>query len=354
MEEGQRHEVATYEAIEPVERDWDELASGAPPFLQPGWISAWWRAFGDGELVILAVRRGGRLVGILPLAHRRGVISSTTNWHTPMFGAVTVDREAGRELARALLECRARRVQLRFLAGDAPILQDVRDVARDAGYRLFERVMLHPPYVQVTGPWDRYWSSRSRNLRKSVNRLHNRLQDLGSVSLEIATGREALGKTLEDAFEIEASGWKGEQGTAINSRPETRRFYREVAEWAAERGTLRLACLRVDGRTVAMHFSIEAGGDYYMLKTGYNDELAKAGPGKLLDSMMMEHAFTSGIDSFEFLGDKEPYKLDWADDCHERIELEAFKRSPSGFVDRLLQVRGRSLARRVLALARRS
>ncbi len=350
---GQLEEVITHGAIEPVEREWDDLARGALPFLQPGWISAWWDAFGEGELTILTVRRGGRLVGVLPLARRGSALCSTTNWHTPMFGAVTADRPAGKALARALYDQSARRVRLGFLAADAPLLQDLKETAPDCGYHVAERVMLRPPYVPVSGSWEQYWSGRSRNLRKSINRLGNRLEDLGTVSLQIAAGDEALGKPLEEAFTIEASGWKGTNGTAILSQPETRGFYREVASWAAQRGTLRIASLQVDGRTVAMHLSIEAGGDYYMLKTGYDAEFEKVGPGKLLDWMMVQHAFSSDLDSFEFLGDAEPYKLTWADEHHERVELQAFKRSPSGQFDRLIQVRGRSLARRALAFARR-
>ena len=37
---------------------------------------------------------------------------------------------------------------------------------------------------------------------------------------------------------MEALGWKGEADTAILSRPETRRFYEELARWASARGLL--------------------------------------------------------------------------------------------------------------------
>jgi CelD/BcsL family acetyltransferase involved in cellulose biosynthesis len=340
-----------------LEKEWDELARGASPFVQPGWIAAWWRAFGEGELLILTARRGGRLVGVLPLAQRRGVLHSPTNWHTPVFGAVALDPEASSALAHGVLERSAHRVQLRFLPSDAPLAQDIHAAADDAGYRVEERVLLRSPYVQVTGNWDadweKYWSHRSRNLRKGVKRLSNRLADLGAVSVEIRTGADGLAEALEDAFAVEASGWKGEQGTAIVSQPDTRRFYEEIADWAAERDILRIAILRIDGRAAAMHLSIEAGGDYYMLKTGYEAELEKAGPGKILDRMMVERAFTTGLDSLEFLGGDDEYKMIWTDQCHDRIELQAFKRSPRGLLDRSVQIHGRSLARRAAALARR-
>ncbi|MGH2955382.1 MAG: GNAT family N-acetyltransferase [Solirubrobacterales bacterium] len=351
-ERGHPIEVSTHTAIAPLEREWEELARGAPPFLQPGWISTWWRAFGRGEPVILCVRRDGDLAGVLPLMRRDGVLESAANWHTPVFGAVTLDRPAGATLARALFDLAPRRVRLGFLAGDAPFLHDLRGAARAAGYQVAERVMLRPPYVEVSGDWQRYWSTRSRNLRKGVKRRRNRLQELGQLELEIASGDDGL-ERLEEAFQLEASGWKGERGTAIVSRPETRRFYEEVARWAAETGMLRIVTLRLNDRAVAMHLSIEAGDDYFTLKVGYDPEFEKAAPSKLLDREMLEHAFNSRLSSFEFLGDADPYKLDWSDQQHERVELQAFARSPRGVIDRLVHAHGRQLARWALSLRRR-
>jgi CelD/BcsL family acetyltransferase involved in cellulose biosynthesis len=49
--------------IERHSERWDALAdrAGAAPFLRPGWIAAWWRAFGRGRLEILTAGSGGRL-----------------------------------------------------------------------------------------------------------------------------------------------------------------------------------------------------------------------------------------------------------------------------------------------------
>src|SRR5262249_41813831 len=46
--------------IGPLAREWEELADRvqAVPWVRPGWVAAWWRAFGKGALEVLAVRRG--------------------------------------------------------------------------------------------------------------------------------------------------------------------------------------------------------------------------------------------------------------------------------------------------------
>ena len=71
------------------------------------------------------------------------------------------------------------------------------------------------------------------------------------MHLEVIDGSERLDESLRLAFELEGSGWKVEQGTAILSSPRTLRFYTEVGRWAAERGMLRLFFLRGDAGTVS-------------------------------------------------------------------------------------------------------
>src|SRR5690606_5974620 len=43
--------------------EWDDLVDRSPdpsPWQRPGWVLAWWRAFGRGSLRVWALRRNGR------------------------------------------------------------------------------------------------------------------------------------------------------------------------------------------------------------------------------------------------------------------------------------------------------
>jgi CelD/BcsL family acetyltransferase involved in cellulose biosynthesis len=135
---------------------------------------------------------------------------------------------------------------------------------------------------------------------------------------------------LEDGFRVEASGWKAAQGSAIVSRPESRRFFTDIARWASSRGWLRLAFLRLDGRALAFQFGLEEGGAYYFLKGGYDSEFHRYAPGKLLVQEMLERAFSSGLERFEFLGQPEPWKLEWTNDTRVLVIVDAFAPSLEG------------------------
>jgi CelD/BcsL family acetyltransferase involved in cellulose biosynthesis len=135
----------------------------------------------------------------------------------------------------------------------------------------------------------------------------------------------------------------------MRSRQGTRRHYTAVARWAASRGTLRLAFLRLDGRAIAFQFALEDSRRYYFLKGGYATEFARFAPGKVLVSATLDHAYAAGLETYEFLGAAEPWKLEWTKTVRERVLIEAFAPSVAGLfvgVGRTLFLRGRSAAKR--------
>lgn len=341
--------------IEALADEWDGLAdrTGAVPYLRPGWIGAWWRAFGSGALEVVLIRRDDRLAGLVPLARARGTLRSPTNWHTVAFGLLAEDPAAARDVARAVFARRARSAQLAFIDPEGQDLPALRWAAQEAGYTVFERAYVRSPYLRIDGDWASYEHTLSKNVRNDVARRRRRLGDAGSVTIEVMDGRDDLDRLLEDGFKVEASGWKAARGTAIGSREHTRTFYAEVARWAATRGCLRLAFLRLDGRAIAFVYDFEDAGVHYYMKGGYDPAFGRFSPAKVLLHAMVERAFAIGLERFEFLGGEDPYKLHWANATRELSLFQAFAPTPLGFLERLAYTRARPLAKRALAALRR-
>jgi CelD/BcsL family acetyltransferase involved in cellulose biosynthesis len=322
-------------SIASIAEEWDQLADevGAPPFLRPGWTTAWWNAFGRGSVRALVARTRDQLTGIVPLVRDGAVLRSPTNSETPIFGFLTVDDESARQLVATLLAAPARRVDLSLIREDDSGFQALKEEARARGFRTITQPVLLSAYVSTHDPWSEYQATLSAKLRSEIRRRRRRLQELGDLMLLVADGSERLEDLLSEGFQIEQSGWKGEHGTAINSSPRRHRFYREVAQWAGERGWLRLAFLRLDGRTIAFDLCLEANGVHFLLKTGYDHDYEKFGPGMILRSMMLERAFSESIDTYEFLGTivgaNNRWKLDWTGNHHTRLRFQAFAASPT-------------------------
>jgi CelD/BcsL family acetyltransferase involved in cellulose biosynthesis len=329
--------------------EWESLAesAGAPPFAYPGWFAAWYEAFGGGKPQLLAARRDGALAAVVPLERRGGALRSAANWHTPLFAVPTED-DALADLARALLATHARRIDLTLLDPADPLL------ARLRSSRANERIVARQPWVDTSGSWDAYESAMPRKMRKELRRQRRRLAEHGQVSFEFARGGERLDALLDEGFRVEGSGWKAERGTAIASDPAVAGFYRAIARWAAARGWLTLAFLRVGGRPVAFDLHIEAGGAAYVLKGGFDPGWARFSPGNVLTHASLERAFAEpGLSAYEFVGSDDPYKLAWGATTHDRVRLQLFPRTPAGALERLAWTRGRPVAKAALGLVRR-
>jgi CelD/BcsL family acetyltransferase involved in cellulose biosynthesis len=341
-------------AIEPIAGEWDELADrvAAPPFLRPGWFAAWWTAFGRGTLEILVLRRYGVLAAVLPLARRLGCLRSLSNWHTPAYAAVT---EPGAEplLAVMLLACVAREVTLAFVDPTSRFVKECIGATNSSGGRALTRVVERSPYLPLDGAWDEFERDRFSSKRRAIRRQRLRqLSEAGAVSFEVSAGGDGLEARLAEGLAVEARGWKGKAGTAILSRPESRRFYGDVARWAAARGELRLGFLRTEGRPIAFDLALEAGDAHYLLKTGYDPDYRRFAPGIELRADMVARAFARGVGAYEFLGQDAEWKREWTDLRHDRATVQLYPTGPAARLQWATQKRVAPVARRALAKVR--
>jgi len=313
--------------------EWDELAARvqAPPFLRPGWVGAWLRAFGEGELETIEVRRGGELAAVLPMVRRRGRLCSPVNWHTPMFGPLGIDWRAREEVVERAFEHSSAVVDLNLLDGDEAELGSIARVARESDRLTVARPVVQSPYLRLEADFDEYERSLSRNRRKGLRRNRRRLEEEGRVLFEVHDGRTDLDGLLAEVFAVEAAGWKGRRGTAISSQPQTTRFYTEVARWAADRGWLRIGLLRLDGRPIACDLAIVEGGAWYTLKAGYDEDFRAFGPGALLLLDEVAHCCEApGVSRIELLGQSDSFKSSWTTRSSPRTWIRAFGKSPAG------------------------
>ena len=339
----------------PLAAEWDELTAraGSGPFSAPGWFEAWWEAFGRGQLELVALRRGSELAAVLPLHRRRGVRHALTNWHTPELRLPAADAAARAELVRTLLATTRLPVAIAMVTAGTPDVSDLKSAAAAAGMWTIVRGIERSPFVPLDGTWDEYRAGLPSRRARELRRRRRRLESLGELRHEVAHGSERLCSLLAEGLEVEGSGWKDEQGTAILSRRETRLFYARVAHWAAHRGSLRLAFLRLDERPIAFHLTIEEGGSAYQLKGGYDPALRAFSPGSLLIEEMLAWAFARGLRTYEFLGADERFKLDWTSSFRDRLTVQAFPRSAAGSLGWSAYAYGRPLAKRARDLIRR-
>jgi CelD/BcsL family acetyltransferase involved in cellulose biosynthesis len=334
-------------------REWDVLADrlGAPPFLRPGWFRAWHGAYGEGELRIFSVRRGDELTGVIPVEIKGSATLSPTNTHTPLYGPLADGPEVELALVTDLLKSASGRIELAYADPAARWFSALRDAlpgtSRSDRRSALVETITRPPYVSTAGGWDAYRAQRPRKLLKELGRLRRRLAEHGPVEFAVHSSVDGVDSALDEFVALESSGWKAREGTAIASRDASRRFYADLARWLAERGWLRLAFLRVDGRAIAAELDIACGGALYSLKSGFDPEYRAFGPGQLLTHDCVKLAFDDGLASYEFLGTDEAYKMTWTDSTRERARVRSFPRNVTGDLSALARHYARPMVRRL-------
>src|SRR5204863_436961 len=75
---------------------------------------------------------------------------------------------------------------------------------------------------------------------------------------------------------------------------------------------------------------LEQGGRIYALKGGYDPAWRKLSPSYLLIEETIARGYANGMESYELLGDADPYKLRLTDSVRARDHLQAFGRGPIG------------------------
>jgi CelD/BcsL family acetyltransferase involved in cellulose biosynthesis len=88
---------------------------------------------------------------------------------------------------------------------------------------------------------------------------------------------------IEEFLALEASGWKGQEGSAMASREVHRKFFESLAGEAIRQGRCVMSALRLDGKMIAARTVLRAGGACFLFKMAYDEKYARFSPGLLLE-----------------------------------------------------------------------
>jgi CelD/BcsL family acetyltransferase involved in cellulose biosynthesis len=131
---------------------------------------------------------------------------------------------------------------------------------------------------------------------------------------------------LRQLFTIEASGWKGRQGSAVLNAPDVWDFFLAQAQQLAADGELNLVVLEHSGRPIAFEYGWQANGVYFSPKVSYDEAYSAFAPGQLLRAMWLERiTHDPRIEVVDFLGAACPATASWATDEYpmERVLISA-------------------------------
>ena len=144
--------------------------------------------------------------------------------------------------------------------------------------------------ISVQNSFEDYWTSRSRNLRKSISRRINKYEV--EPRLVVHSDNEQIQKALYRYGIMESSGWKGKDGTAIHPDNIQGKFYGQVLEEFAETRGAFIFELYIGNDMAASQVAIGNGSMLVMLKTTFDENLSHLAPGRVLQYMLLEREFS--------------------------------------------------------------
>lgn len=340
--------ISDYDTFVSMAGPWNETVDAAGhthPYLRHEWVRAWWDAFGHGRtLNVMVMRDGRRIVAIAPLmiedAKMYGIpvrrVQFLHNDHTPKADVIVADRadESFNAMWAALMNARSKWDVLQFsqLPGDSPTHQQIERLADNEACPTALWQSDASPYLELKDNWDAYLKSRTSKFRQNLRNRLNRLSQLGDIQLEVLSDASDIRDARAEAIRIEDSGWKRDAGTAIYSDPSVNRFYTLIADRASSGGWMRLLFLTVNGKRIATTFASRYDNRLSFFKTGYDPEFAKYAPFKMLTYFAIKDGFSQGLSEVDFLGDAEPWKLEWTDTIRPHDWLFVFGHSARGWL----------------------
>ena len=314
---------------------WSSLATTtAPPTMQPAWSGAAARTISSGRpLRVVGIGPPERPRAIAPLARGQSIVG-----HYRQIGADDLgepadllyeDAAAAEELVETLLELNLP-VRLNRLPADSEVLKAVLNTGNRRAL-----VQMRPgdgaPYIDLDDSWREPERRLSTSRRGALRRARRRAEGLGELTMHIDRPTpDQVPSVLDEAFEVEARGWKGRSATALAHDARRASFYRHYLTSAAAEGTLVAAFLRLDGRAIAMQLAVDTGGRQWVLKIGFDEEYAKCSPGNVLTGEMIKDAAERGLERYEFLGSPSPWIDAWTSSRHSLAQVSLAPLTPTG------------------------
>jgi CelD/BcsL family acetyltransferase involved in cellulose biosynthesis len=335
-------EIGGAELVEHLAARWERLCeeTGSLPFYRPEWIAAYLKAFEpESQVVVMTASAGDTLVAVLPLIRKRGWFAGVPVWklagaaniHSTQFDIIRTSCKAGEAAIPAFWNLLKRipgwnMLELPLLSRNGAGLELIRHASKEGGHTMSVRFSECPVLsMQEDEKGQLTWfHSTSRHFRHELRRCARILAQETGEEPKLVRRTNPDRQALEQFYELEASGWKGREGSAIKCTPQTRNFYNQISQVAAAGGYFCLHSLEVNNRMLAGAFSVQSEDCLYPLKIAYDESLRRGGPGQVMFDRILDECAGRGITRLFFGGQNDAYKMKWTDETQPNFNGYVF------------------------------
>lgn len=328
------------------------------PFFQPEWFAAFAKAFSREKdpYLLTTWDAQGSLSSILPLVESdvffHGIpartLRSLSNIHSCRFDMIHRGKDSSDQADStwaSLKHCAEWDVLEALDVPSGGAFEEIARFAKTDGFLVGTWPTRKSPFLSLSGNTDNPLQDchRSKRLASDLKGKRKKLDKEGAVSFELDTG----GHRVDEFFALEASGWKGRNGSAIALDPSLVHFYKEIARSTAERGYFRMYSLLLEGKPIAMHFGFYMGNSYFLPKIAFDEQFGKFSPGHILMQYVLGDITHLGAKKMDLLGPRVLWKCMWTNNVREHANWYIFRPSLKGKLLYGMSMRAAPLLRRL-------
>lgn len=145
-------------------------------------------------------------------------------------------------------------------------------------------------------------STVSGHHRREYRRQRKKLEGLGQFEFRTMKNPNQAGQWASWFLELEAQGWKADQGTAMAQSNRQKEFFKQMVKAGSEQGAVEFLGFFINGEPIALKCNLISQPGAFGFKIAYDESLHKYSPGVLLELEYMRHF-------------QEDTDLKWVDSC---------------------------------------
>lgn len=309
------------EALAALDATWRAVEAGSGAysvFLTSSWQATWWRHFGRGRpLRVAVVPAPSSPVAIAPFFDDGGVLRLVGAPDGPVDVADYLDvlALAGREgegwgalAAWLAAQPGFTTAVLDNVPDDSPTLAVAPAALARAGLALDVEEQARCPVITLPGDYEAYLAGLDREARHELRRKVRRFEgEAPGASVRLLRGADAVAALPEFVRLHRLSGSE----KARFMTPAMEAFFTDMAEVMAGEDRLVLARLAdSQDRPLAYMCVFDYRGGWYLYNSGYDPAAARLSPGFVLLARCIAAACRAGVRVFDFLRGTERYKYD--------------------------------------------